>query len=791
MSKETQGGSWQGILDSLTEKALKDGLVLALSRADTFEGKISRVQYSIGIRNKIASWISHCAENRYTKSGAVASKLRDEGNIKFPQKENVGVCLRLYSESVISAGEYGPELGLAYGNRSATLYQLNHYEAALEDIHLAFKHHYPLNLRYKLHQRQGSCLAQLGRFSEAIQAFERGLTSLKDALKLRPEKKDALAKDINALKVEVMNSKDTKIESSTATLPPSEPSNGNNPDFPSASSKLTLQRYNGERRVVAHEKVDLGETLFIESPYAMVLLPGFYSTLCHHCTKAFVAPIPCLKCTQPRFCSEKCRSIAWDVYHQFECTGLDLAHSVGIAHLALRIILNAGFPLIKSLMKDIHKVWKYKGSLNFEEIDFVDNDICNEKKNSYIKVFNLMDHVDDLSPEDLFQYTVTAILLTTYLQKRTKFFKQAPSSLESNMENLGLNESDDPEMFLFIAGLMLKHICQLVCNGSAIYEVLPETVSDCDMDVSNNNPIVYSTSQQRVATAIYSSVSMLNHSCNPNVINSFHEGKIIVRAIRPISSKSEVFNCYGPHFRRHSLSERREMLQFQYHFHCTCEVCSDESKFNFQDRFLALKCHFCAGPVFDSGKEGGGSPSSAPGICGDCGREQENSDHVREVLVAYNLYKNGIDALDRGLVCDALPLLQSCYQMRVEALYANHREVTEVANQLAKAYCTMGSFEESAQYLQVTLPAILERFGEYSLEYAYELLNYADVMICDFQDGSKRISRFLEKIEDTRNCLIKAATVFDLHYGKWNKTYRETMVKFKKLDFFSESYSDS
>ncbi|CAB4066922.1 unnamed protein product [Lepeophtheirus salmonis] len=750
MSKETQGGSWQGILDSLTEKALKDGLVLALSRADTFEGKISRVQYSIGIRNKIASWISHCAENRYTKSGAVASKLRDEGNIKFPQKENVGVCLRLYSESVISAGEYGPELGLAYGNRSATLYQLNHYEAALEDIHLAFKHHYPLNLRYKLHQRQGSCLAQLGRFSEAIQAFERGLTSLKDALKLRPEKKDALAKDINALKVEVMNSKDTKIESSMATLPPSEPSNGNNPDFPSASSKLTLQRYNGERRVVAHEKVDLGETLFIESPYAMVLLPGFYSTLCHHCTKAFVAPIPCLKCTQPRFCSEKCRSIAWDVYHQFECTGLDLAHSVGIAHLALRIILNAGFPLIKSLMKDIHKVWKYKGSLNFEEIDFVDNDICNEKKNSYIKVFNLMDHVDDLSPEDLFQYTVTAILLTTYLQKRTKFFKQAPSSLESNMENLGLNESDDPEMFLFIAGLMLKHICQLVCNGSAIYEVLPETVSDCDMDVSNNNPIVYSTSQQRVATAIYSSVSMLNHSCNPNC------STVMDLILEGILSQNEE-KCFNS-----SITSTAPVKYVQMSPSLISRIA-----------FSLSNVTFAPGPVFDSGKEGGGSPSSAPGICGDCGREQENSDHVREVLVAYNLYKNGIDALDRGLVCDALPLLQSCYQMRVEALYANHREVTEVANQLAKAYCTMGSFEESAQYLQVTLPAILERFGEYSLEYAYELLNYADVMICDFQDGSKRISRFLEKIEDTRNCLIKAATVFDLHYGKWNKTYRE------------------
>ncbi|QQP38357.1 SET and MYND domaincontaining protein 4like [Caligus rogercresseyi] len=762
-------GGWQWILDTLSEKAARDGLMATLPSAKTFPEKISRVQYSIGIRNKVASWISSCAESRYSKSGSVASKLRDEGNIKFSRKENAAVCLRLYSESVITAGEFGPELSLAYANRSATLYQLGHYEAASQDITLALKHQYPLNLRYKLHQRHGTCLARMGRSQDAIQAFDRALKSLKDAQKLSPEKKEALVKDINALRVEVLNSEGEASSSSTwnnaSSLPPSSPAKGWNPNMSGASSKLRLQMYNGERRVLAADKVDLGDILFIESPYAMVLLPGFYASLCHHCNKAF-----------PRFCSETCRSVAWDIYHQFECKGLDLAHSVGIAHLALRIILTAGLPLLLSLKKDIQKVWRRKESLNFEVLEPSYSD---ERRSAYVRVFNLMDHAGDLSPEDLFQYTVTATLLTTYLQKRTKFFKVEEPLESTGLEYLSLGE-EDPENLHFIAGLMLKHICQLVCNGSAIYDVLPDG-NESELDLSNNNssssntggPVVYSTSQQRIATAIYPSVSMLNHSCHPNVINSFHEGRIIVRALRPIPSKSEVFNCYGPHFRRHSLLERRELLQSQYHFHCTCEVCSDESKFNFQDRFLALKCHYCAGPA------GSSSPSSAPGICGDCEREQDNSDTVREVIMAYGLYKNGIDALDRGLVRESLPLLQSCYQMRTEALYAHHREITEVANQLAKAYATMGSFEESAQYLQ--------RFGEFSLEYAYELLNYGDVMMCSFQDETKRISRFLEKIEETRNCFIKAATIFDLHYGKWNKTYIETMAKFKKLDFFSEN----
>ena len=34
--------------------------------------------------------------------------------------------------------------------------------------------------------------------------------------------------------------------------------------------------------------------------------------------------------------------------------------------------------------------------------------------------------------------------------------------------------------------------------------------------------------------ALYCSVSMMNHSCEPNVMSSFYKSKIIVRAIRYI-----------------------------------------------------------------------------------------------------------------------------------------------------------------------------------------------------------------------------------------------------------------
>ena len=72
--------------------------------------------------------------------------------------------LKLYTESVICAPEFGPELSLAFGNRSACLYHLGHYKDCLQDIELAFRFRFPKNLAYKLHQRRGQCQTKLGLF---------------------------------------------------------------------------------------------------------------------------------------------------------------------------------------------------------------------------------------------------------------------------------------------------------------------------------------------------------------------------------------------------------------------------------------------------------------------------------------------------------------------------------------------------------------------------------------------------------------------------------------------------
>ena len=55
-----------------------------------------------------------------------------------------------------------------------------------------------------------------------------------------------------------------------------------------------------------------------------------------------------------------------------------------------------------------------------------------------------------------------------------------------------------------------------------------------------------------------------------------------MRAIRDVRQGDEVFNCYGPHYRRMRRTERLEVLQAQYCFTCTCELCLDTNTEDFQ-----------------------------------------------------------------------------------------------------------------------------------------------------------------------------------------------------------------
>ena len=105
------------------------------------------------------------------------------------------ICL---FQSITYAPENGPELSLAFANRSACLYHNKNYEKCLQDIKLALNYRYPKNLEYKLLQRKGQCLTKLKRFNEAEEALIEANKALDLAPSLSNEKREQLQKDIKS-----------------------------------------------------------------------------------------------------------------------------------------------------------------------------------------------------------------------------------------------------------------------------------------------------------------------------------------------------------------------------------------------------------------------------------------------------------------------------------------------------------------------------------------------------------------------------------------------------------------
>jgi len=718
---------WPAVLEGLTEKLRKSNLPHQVANAKTFEAKINKVLDNLTIRKKIATYISKCGEVHHAKSGTTASRLRDQGNDKFKAKDNAG-ALKLYSESIICSPEFGPEKSLAFGNRSAALFHIGEYESALNDVNMALKSKYPKNLEYKILQRQAQCLLRLGLYEQALEALNKCETAIA-AARLSDEKKGSVTRDVNAIALEITGliNRSSPAEKAERKRAPE----FSNPSLPYASPKLDLKHSEDATRgryVVATQELKEGEVIFSEEPYSSVLLPDQYSTHCHHCYRRIEAPLPCKKCTQPRYCSSECVEDSW-VYHQYECGQLDLLHNIGIGHLAVRTILLTGLQKLKDVRKAVKE----------DNYDVKQDD-------PYSWVYSLVHHANKMQEDECFQYTVTAALLATFLAKRTRF-------LFPNKSLAQLNDTEpDEDLVSYIGGLILRHLCQLVGNAHAITEVKESDNGDVQ--------------QVRLATAIYPSASMMNHSCLTTIVNQFEGRRLVVRLTRALGRNAEVTNCYGPHHRRHSFAERQEVLLTQYKFRCLCPACSDPKERNFLRRFDARKCDLCTGPVIDE-------------VCNDCDKQVKiSSEYEMDIdrivgklltlkMKSYALHTPG-----------QVTKLEECEKELSRIQYKHNHHLASVRDKLARAYSDNQQYGKAANLTRLSVASVEERYGGNSIEAGHELLKLTDLIFAQIQNGEKIES---SELEDLKGFLSKAESIFCLHYGSGCRYCTELNQKLNQL----------
>ncbi|KAJ8098347.1 hypothetical protein POJ06DRAFT_149856 [Lipomyces tetrasporus] len=85
------------------------------------------------------------------------------------------------------------------------------------------------------------------------------------------------------------------------------------------------------------------------------------------------------------------------------------------------------------------------------------------------------------------------------------------------------------------------------------------------------------------------SVSLINHSCDPNAVIVFDKNMLMVRAVRPIKKGEEIYITYTDNAM--PMPRRKEALRTQYFFDCQCTACCPPSlKPDPRNDFLCPTC---------------------------------------------------------------------------------------------------------------------------------------------------------------------------------------------------------
>ncbi|XP_052751459.1 SET and MYND domain-containing protein 4-like [Galleria mellonella] len=697
-----------------------------------------------GVRKILLQWL-HQMQMSYAKKMSesdtalkcdeVSLLWRQRGNDKF-RADCYQESYRCYSKSVLYAHQNKAMYPLALANRSASLLKMKKFKDCLADVALALDSGYPKELRHKLLLRRADCHIELNQCKEARVAIA-AATDHAATLNLSSVHAAEFERHIKKLEEKLDVTRDVQAEEAVV-LP--ECHHGLNPDFTAASNAIQLRRNDTVgRHVVTREATRRGDVLFSEEPYAWVALPA-QRPVCEACCRIDINTVPCGGCSRSVYCGVECRTRAVG-FHRWECVGAqaELFKTIGIAHLALRVLLitaNEGFPPVPRT-----EPAPSTASELFRSYSRVDNiHIYKSGTHPFYRMFNLVTNFEKMNNTDYIQYALTATMLTLYLEKYTTFFEYLPSRVPYGLP--------DGQLQLLAAAIILRSLGQLVCNGHAALSLA--TVEEED----DSNGCTVSEREVRRATAIYPSAAMMNHSCDPNIINTFYNSRLIIRCSRELPAGSEVLNCYGPHRAREPTAHRRAQLRAQYMFSCTCTACIDTERRDFVLLFTAYACQSCKGPVVWSGRRA---------HCQQCNAEF----HLERALAAI---EHADELLAQAERCTSVEQrcerTQAAFKLKQQVWHRHHVSLRAAADTLARLYADTGEFSKSVELIKHNIQSLEYQFGSFSVEVAHELRKLSEVML-------ERIVRSPQNPDYRDWCLEahkimkKAVQLMELNYGSW------------------------
>ncbi|XP_014299276.1 SET and MYND domain-containing protein 4 [Microplitis demolitor] len=326
------------------------------------------------------------------------------------------------------------------------------------------------------------------------------------------------------------------------------------------------------RHLVAARNIKAGSVVIIDKPFAFSTDKQALGTNCLHCHVSFSLEdkikIPCANCQTVSFCSEKCRREAWDSYHKYECMIFNIfIENFDSNRQRSHLLLAYRATVIKAINKELNTLDKefmdYHREKNEDRNEFIRSDINVYDPLDYKTVYLLETHC---KKSDC-QLNLARAIKAVYLAKCLEFI----------FEEFGIKSLGVEEIKILAVGIM-RHMQAIDCNAYEIVENIR------DEETKTWEPI-------NIGGAIYTTVSLVNHSCYPNVVrHSYPGGKVAVRALRFIEKGSEILDCYGPHFISDKLLSRQKYLSDKYYFICTCDACKNDWKLPMGETIFRCLC---------------------------------------------------------------------------------------------------------------------------------------------------------------------------------------------------------
>lgn len=292
-----------------------------------------------------------------------------------------------------------------------------------------------------------------------------------------------------------------------------------------ASTKLEVFFTNEMgRHVIAKKDIKVGEILAQEDPYFCLLLKQQLICACSYCLSRNMNLLPCDHCALALYCSVECKEKAWREYHSVECPLMVTLLQMDFTKLellALRTTIKArqDHENWNDLFKTIEAADANYNSEFRGHVKINDQWIFDSKY--YASIHTLATNIEKRSVSDIFQKSVTAVVFLRFLEMHTNFLN-------------GDGEEDKERIRSTVAGLLLLHLMTSPTNMHGISTNVE----------SKNGTFVDDTS---LASAPYAFLSLLNHSCAPNVVrfSKLGTGRMSLFAIRPIKKGMQIFDNYG------------------------------------------------------------------------------------------------------------------------------------------------------------------------------------------------------------------------------------------------------